>query len=49
MPPGPYMVAFSYGSVVFFGASPAQREQYLAICRQVATLPAELPHNEGAL
>ncbi|EFN56401.1 hypothetical protein CHLNCDRAFT_144977 [Chlorella variabilis] len=39
MPVGPYMVAFNYGSVVFFAAGPKLRAQYLAIAREVAADP----------
>jgi hypothetical protein len=49
MPLGPYMVAFNYGSVVFFGAGPKLRQRALGIARQVAADPVggERPYVEG--
>jgi hypothetical protein len=49
MPVGPYMVAFNYGSVVFFAAGPKLRAQYLAIAREVAADPvsSDRPYVEG--
>eukprot|EP00887_Chlorella_sp_A99_P004232 scaffold15.g4232.t1 len=39
MPLDPYMVAFSYGSVAFFNASPELRERFLQVVKEVATEP----------
>jgi hypothetical protein len=51
MPLGPYMVAYNYGSVVFFAAGPRMRSHFLGIARQVAQDPvsSERPYMEGAL
>ena len=44
-----YMVAFNYGSVVFFNAGPKLRQRHLAIAREVAADPvsSERPYVEG--
>lgn len=44
-----YMVAFSYGSVVFFSAGPKLRQRLLAVVREVASDPvsSERPYVEG--
>ena len=49
MPLEPYMVAFSYGSVVFFHAGPKLRQRHLAIAREVAADPvsSDRPYVEG--
>lgn len=50
MPLGPYMVAFSYGAVVFFDAADrAVCERFMTIARRLATepLPLEKAYNEG--
>ncbi|KAI3426339.1 hypothetical protein D9Q98_008712 [Chlorella vulgaris] len=48
MPLGPYMVAFNYGSVVFFAAGPRLRQRALSITREVAADPvsSERPYVE---
>lgn len=44
-----YMVAFNYGSVVFFNAGPKLRQRLLAVVREVASEPvsSERPYVEG--
>jgi hypothetical protein len=49
-PRAPFLVATAYGSVVFFGASRAERARWLAVVRGAATdaLPPERAYTEGA-
>ncbi|GAB4817342.1 hypothetical protein N2152v2_004388 [Parachlorella kessleri] len=48
MPLDPYMVAFSYGSVVFFNSDRELKEAYLQVCRDEAADPvsADRPYTE---
>jgi uncharacterized Rmd1/YagE family protein len=42
MPLGPYLVATTYGSAVFFNVEPDQKEEWLTVLRNVAAEPAPL-------
>lgn len=44
MPMGPYLVAFSYGSVVFFNTDKELKEAYLAVSRALVIFLSHL-HN----
>lgn len=51
MPTGPYLVATSYGSVVFFNVDPVAKEGWLEVLRSVASDPlvGDKRYNEGNL
>ena len=51
MPIGPYLVATSYGSAVYFNVDSAAKEKWLEVLRSVATDPivGDKKYNEGTI